>query len=50
MISVTKKQDNTGIVIGQGYGEHFVEVPTAELPTILGMMAKAFVELKEGKK
>ena len=50
MITVTTKQDNTGIVIGQGYGEHFIEVPTAEILNIMEQMARAFIELKEEKK
>ena len=47
MISVTKKPDNTGIVIGQGYGEHFVEVPTAEVLITMEKIAEAYLELRK---
>ncbi len=50
MISVTTRPDSTGIVIGQGYGDHFVEVRTEDILTTMDKMAKAFIELREEKK
>ncbi|MDP2815717.1 MAG: hypothetical protein Q8O19_03455 [Rectinemataceae bacterium] len=47
MISVTIKPDNTGIVIGQGYGEHFVEVPTAETIETTEKIIQAYLELRK---
>ena len=49
MISV-QKNTGTGIVMNQGYGDHFIEVPTEEILLTMDKMARAFIELKEGEK
>lgn len=48
MESVQKNTGNTGIVVNQGYGEHFIEVLTDDIPATVEKMLKAYLELKEG--
>lgn len=50
MISVTKKPDNTGIVLEQEYGEHFVEISVTDVMSTMDKMAAAFIELNGGNK
>ncbi len=48
MESVQKNIGNTGIIVNQGYGGHFIELQTDDIPATVEKMLKAYLELKGG--
>jgi hypothetical protein len=47
---ITVNHSETGIVVGQGYGEHFIEIPESEIASTMEKMAQKLIEIKEGYK